>query len=207
MPNVQVVYGDTLPPQTLQAVQRCTSRAAAGRCATAGLGTIRRREIPYGAPSAAANGDDNDASIDLQTLGSVGQVSLGPAGRRPSCAAAAALPEGSSFTIIDPLLKTATFEFTRDAVVTPGSIPGNDCSRRYGQPGRCQDRDRRQRRTSGRSRCWSSGRRHTGSTVSRWVVPRSMTLSSRPVLPDYPFASGQRRNRNARLLSTLPLMA
>ncbi len=73
MPDVKVDYGDSFATPTLQAVNGASPCDSASRRFLAGARTIlgwrsRRRAECF------SHRDDNDASVDLQTLGNFGGV-------------------------------------------------------------------------------------------------------------------------------------
>ena len=110
MPDVEVDYGDTSATPTLQAVNGARHALLPVDAQLLALGQFADGDTD-GAPTPAATGDDNDASVNLQTLGSVGGVVQGPSGPAtlimPSGNAAGL--DGQSITIIDPLLNVGNF--------------------------------------------------------------------------------------------------
>ncbi len=79
MPDVKVDYGDTNATPTLQAVNGARHALLPIDAPLLALGQFADGDAD-GLPTASATGDDNDASVDLQTLGSVGGVVQGPSG-------------------------------------------------------------------------------------------------------------------------------
>ncbi len=127
MPDVKVDYGDTNATPTLQAANGARHALLPVDAPLLALGQFADADAD-GAPTASATGDDNDASVDLQTLGSAGGVVHGPSGPATLIMPAGntAGLDGQSITIIDPLLKTVTIEFdTNSTLNIPGAIAVN----------------------------------------------------------------------------------
>ncbi len=79
MPDVKLDYGDSPATPTLQAVNGARHAILPPDASLLALGQFADGDAD-GLPSASLTGDDNDASVDLQTLGSLGGVVQGPSG-------------------------------------------------------------------------------------------------------------------------------
>ncbi len=127
MPDVEVDYGDTSATPTLQTANGARHAILPIDAPLLALGQFADGDAD-GLPTADATGDDNDASVDLQTLGSTGGVVQGPSGPATLVMPAGNTPglDGQRVTITDPLLKSITLEFDNNSTLnTPGAIPVN----------------------------------------------------------------------------------